>query len=82
MSESTDCNVVAHPPGVVDLLEHLVDFTHDGLGPLPGQGGPVVKYHLVQLAGPWGAGQPVAPQILTGRLHLPPTPGVVGTPPG
>ena len=39
MSESTDCNVVAHPPGVVDLLEHLVDFTHDGLGPLPGQGG-------------------------------------------
>jgi len=46
MSESTDCNVVAHPPGVVDLLEPLVDVTHDGLGPLPGQGGPVVKYHL------------------------------------
>ena len=59
----------------VFVQQPLVDVTHDGLGPLPGQGGPVVKYHLVLLAGPWGAGQPVAPQILTGLLHLTPPPG-------
>ena len=33
-----------------------------------------MKHHLVQLAGPWGAWQPVAPQVLAGHLHLPPNP--------
>ena len=59
---------------------HLVDVPHDSQGPLPGLGSPAVEHHLVQMANPRGAGQPVAPQVLAGRLH-PPTPRLGGGPP-